>query len=538
MRDWLFELVDGEHWKADKRLRGDGSPFPTHAETEADIVHLAAQHAMARALAIARIHFGLIPARFARANRREDPDLFRELLARPEVDAALFWLDVLERGGATDPYKALAENILGFDIREQCKTKLIAPRHNLSAIKTGLNIETEQQPVQDLFEEVVADIKVAMDWRDKKQKRTLTPTRERTFVSAVGRYDYKGLRLSERLLLRPAITELEQRSTQMASFLLDNAIKNGNRFGWARDIEGRTVTPHETAKVISGIAGASDLANHSKVQKAAASLKAMRDEKSGTWLHGRHGPTDQPAYLSTAFCCRALYRVFGDKDPVAQHSAEKLETFLRSAPGKSALALEDGFHRLITAIHALRAVLTPSELENPQRTLKLVRQVVPSLQNLSHFAPLADDPERYVLALSTALLALREVERHAPTLIDHDARFGLKEEVSRIAHKQGRLKQFVATNLPGEDGRTYEFTHVVMPWLISALTTVPEANKALLVADSLALTRHVTAEGGADFRPGHEVTSWGTAYAYAAIRRTIDAMKASHEPGAFDPAAT
>ena len=535
IRDWLFELVDGKHWKPENRLREDGTPFPVHAASESEIVQLAAEHAMARALTVARIHFGLVPSGFANANRRDDPTLFTELLAQPEVDSALFWLNVLERAGASDPYKALAENILGYDLRRKRSVKLTAPRQRYAAIADALGVDSEEQPVQDLFQEVVADLTSVLDRRDKGKKNTITPTRETTFISAVGSYDYKGLRLSERLLLRPAISELTQRSEQMVNFLLENTIKDGNRFGWARDIEGGTVTPHETAKVISAIAGASDFASHPTVQKAANSLKGMRDEASGTWLHGRHGPADKTALLSTAFCCRALYRAFGHDDPIAQDSAEKLEKFLRSADGKRAVALEDGFHRLITAMHALRAVLTPSTLSNPQRTRRLARQIVRPLQQLSHFESLEGDAEQYVLALSTALLAIREVERHDPEAIDQEARFLIKQEITDIAHKKRRLKEFLITNLPGDDGRIYEFAHVVTPWLISALTTVPEANKAIIVAHALALTRHVNADGGADFRPGHDVTSWGTAYAYAAIQRTIDAMKGCHERHAFGP---
>jgi len=534
LNDWLFDLVEGKHWRQHGSATDEDrreTPFPTHGESVDDAFQIASQAAMARALTIVRIHCGLLPKRFAEASRRNDPKLFRQLLDHDEVDAALFWLDVLQNAGAKDPNAALANNILGYDPKSDETVPIKAMRWRSEPLQRLLKADEPGSDMYFLFEKVILELKTVLDGR-----KSLTPKREQRLVTAVGEHANEGLRLWEKELLLEPVHRLEADADTMLNFLLDQAREDEENYGWARDSQGRTVTAHETAKVLSAVAPHHETREHREiVERAAASLKRMRDERSKTWLHGLHGPTGKTSYLSTAFCCRALFRVLGDDDPEARQSAKKLQAYLTTKAGQGDAELtngKDALHPFLTHCHILRAILTPRKIAS-KKTLEFARTAMEPLQELSLYASLRDDPERYALALATALLALRELAKHDSKAVDTERRYRLMKELILIANQKKRLDPFFIEMVPGPNDQPTEFPHATMPWIISALSTVPESNKAHLIASSLALTRHMTHGGGVDFRPAHDGTTWSTAYAFGAIKRSISSLKKCHQPGAF-----
>ena len=536
MNDWLFKFVEESH----DRLYGQTTPpdrgeppLPPHATSREEAIEIAAQAAIARALTLVRVHENLVPEPFTRASRQNDSELLSELLEHKEVDAELFWLDVLRKAGTADPAATLARGILGYDKKSDELIPITAMRKETKRIQRVLGADDTKSPLFLFFEDVILELKGVLDNRG-----ALSDSREKRLVAAVGPIDDYGLRLWEKTLLLDPVLHLEAMAERMQDFLLSQARKQGNLFGWSRDSEGRAITAHETAKALSAIAPhRRNEKEFAIIKRAANSLKRMRDESTKTWLHGLHGPAGVTSYLSTAFCCRALFRVFGGDDPEARESAEKLQAHLATKQARSDGRLADGkngFHSFLTYCHMLRAILTPRTSVAP-KTLRFARNAINPLQDLSLYDSLRDDPHRYALALATGLLAIHELSTHDPKAVDTKRRYELTKALTATANRKQRIKPFIIERVLGPDGQTTEFAHATTPWIISALATVPESNKAHLIASSLAMTRHMTDNGGVDFRPGHDGTTWGTAYAFGAIRRSVEIMKDCHKEGAFDP---
>lgn len=535
MNDWLFEFVEESH----KRLYSEKTPpvhqeapRPAHAASREEAFEIAAQAAIARALTLVRVHENLVPEPFTRASRQTDSELLSELLDHKEVDAELFWLDVLRKAGTADPAATLARGILGYDKKSDKLVPISSMRKETKRIQRVLGADHPSSPLFLFFEDVILELKGVLDNRG-----ALSDSREKRFVAAVGPIDDYGLRLWEKKLLGGPVLHLEAAADRMLDFLLSQARKQGKFFGWSRDSEGRAITAHETAKALSAIAphGRNDK-EFAIIKKAANSLKRMRDERTKTWNHGLHGPTGVTSYLSTAFCCRALFRVFGHDDPEAKESAERIQTYLATKQARRDGGLADGrsgFHSFLTYCHMLRAILTPRILIAP-KTLRFARKAINPLQDLALYDSLRDDPHRYALALATGLLAIHELSTHDPKAVDTERRYEITKALTATANRKHRIKPFIIERLVGPDGQTTEFSHATTPWIISALATVPESNKAHLIASSLAMTRHMTDNGGVDFRPGHDGTTWGTAYAFGAIRRSVEIMKECHDRSAFD----